>query len=371
MAGVVPDTDSIGRRIEELDTPALCLDRRLFVGNLERMAAFFRDRPAKLRPHFKNNKCGRIAQAQLAAGAIVGMTCAKLGEAEVLADAGCRDILIANQVVGQAKVARLVALADRLDRIRVAVDAIDQACAIAEAARTAGVEVGLLVEVDIGMNRCGVQPGDAALDLARQILDLDGVTFDGLQAYEGHLVAVADRDERRQRVCQDMAAAVATRRLIEAAGIPVRIVSGGSTSTYDVTGTIEGIDEIQAGTYPTMDAMYEKLTPEFDVALSVAARVISRPKKDIAVLDVGAKGLGHEFGPPRAKDPEGASVAFALSEEHCTGRGAYVGDWKVGQIVELIPSHACTTCNLYRWMYVHENGTVLDVWPIEASGKMT
>lgn len=371
MAGVAPGTNAIGRRIEELDTPALCLDRVLFEGNLNRMAAFFRDRPAKLRPHFKNNKCGRIAQAQLAAGAIVGMTCAKLGEAEVLADAGCRDILIANQIVGPTKIARLVALAGRVEHLRVAVDAIQQARAIAEAARSAGVAVGLLVEVDIGMNRCGVEPGEAALELALQILDLEGVNFDGLQAYEGHLVAVADRTERRQRVCEDMAGAVTTRRIIESAGIPVQIVSGGSTSTYDVTGTIKGIDEIQAGTYPTMDAMYHALTPEFDIALSVAARVISRPKNDVAVLDVGAKGLGHEFGPPKVKERTDADVHCALSEEHCTVQGACVGDWKLGQVVELIPSHACTTCNLYRWIHLHENGTVLDVWPIEAAGKMT
>jgi len=367
VAGITPEL--IGKSITELDTPALCLDKDLFEGNLRRMADFFHSRPAKLRPHFKNHKCTRIAQAQLAAGSIVGITCAKLGEAEVLADAGVEDILIANQIVGPTKVRRLVELAGRVKTIRVAVDEISQAAAIAEAASRAGVTVGVLVEVDIGMNRCGVPPGEPALTLARQIRKLDGVRFDGLQAYEGHLVTVADRRERRRRVLEDMAKGIATRRLLEEHGIDVAIVSGGSTSTYDVTGTIDGVDEIQAGTYATMDAMYHALTPEFDIALSVLSRVISRPKPDVAVLDVGAKGLGHEFGPPKAKQCPDAEIRFSLSEEHCTGVG--VPDWKIGQTVELIPSHACTTCNLYRAVHVHRNGTVIDVWPIEAAGKLT
>jgi len=359
----------IGSAVEDLDTPALLLDESLFEGNLRRMAAFFRDRHAKLRPHFKNHKCTQVARRQLEAGSIVGITCAKLSEAEVLADGGCTDILIANQLVGPVKVRRLVELAGRIRKLRVAVDEIDQARAVAEAATRAGVTIGLLVEVDIGMNRCGVAPGEPALRLARQLNDLKGVTFDGLQAYEGHLVIVADRDERRKRTRQDMQKAIETRQLIEGNGIPVAIVSGGSTSTYDITGLIAGVDEIQAGTYATMDWMYHELAPEFAIALSVLTRVISRPKAEVAVLDVGAKGMGHEFGPPRAKGLMDADIQFALSEEHCTGQGA--ADWRTGQTVELIPSHACTTCNLYRQIHVHERGRIVDVWPIEASGRLT
>jgi D-serine deaminase-like pyridoxal phosphate-dependent protein len=165
-----------------------------------------------------------------------------------------------------------------------------------------------------------------------------------------------------------MALAVETRRQIERDGLPVAVISGGSTSTYDVTGTIEGVDEIQAGTYPTMDWMYRELAPEFEIALSVLARVISRPDAGRAVVDVGLKGLGQEFGPPKIKGRLDEGITTRLSEEHCTCQN--VPGWKMGELVELIPSHSCTTCNLYRELHVHQDGRVVDVWPIEASGKL-
>ncbi|MBI4580184.1 MAG: DSD1 family PLP-dependent enzyme [Planctomycetes bacterium] len=356
----------IGSAIEELDTPALLLDKAAFERNLGRMAGFFAGRRAQLRPHFKNHKCTELAKRQLAAGSAVGITCAKLGEAEVLVEAGIDDVLIANQVMGPAKVDRLAALARRA-KVRVAVDHADQVEGIARAAERAGSTVGLLIEVEIGMGRCGVMPGEPALELARCIVGRPGVRFDGLQAYEGHLVAVKDRAERERRVWEAFAPAVATRRAIEAAGMPVAVISGGSTSTYAITGQIDGIEEIQAGTYPTMDWMYRELAPEFEIALSVLARVISRPAADRAVLDVGLKGLGHEFGPPKAKGHLDADMPFHLSEEHCTGRS--VPDWPLGSLVELVPSHSCTTCNLYRQIHVHERGRVVDVWPHEGSGR--
>jgi len=361
-------TGVIGSRIEDLDTPALLIDGPAMMRNIERMAAFFRGRSAQLRPHFKNHKCTRIAQRQLAAGSAVGMTAAKLAEAEALAAAGVEDVLIANQVVGERKLARLVKLAGRI-RLRVAIDHLEHATAISRAAADAGVTVGLLIEVDIGMGRCGLPPGPPALDLARRIVELPAVRFDGLQAYEGHLVSVADADERRQRVHEAFGKALETRRLIESAGIPVAVISGGSTSTHAITGLIEGIDEIQAGTYPTMDWTYAQVAPEFEIALSILARVISRPRPGVAVLDVGVKGVGHEFGPPRVKGYAQAHVLAFGSEEHCVVCDA--PDWRIGDAAELIPSHACTTCNLYRWIHVHEDGRVVDVWPIEGSGGLT
>ena len=160
----------IGRPVDELDTPTLLLDRAASDRNLAKMAAFFRDRPAKLRPHFKNHKCATLAKRQLAAGSAIGITCAKLGEAEILVEHGIDNVLIANQVVGEAKVARLARLATRA-HVGVAVDHIDQAAAISRAASAVGSTVHLLIEVDIGMGRCGVAPGAAALDLARRLAD--------------------------------------------------------------------------------------------------------------------------------------------------------------------------------------------------------
>jgi D-serine deaminase-like pyridoxal phosphate-dependent protein len=361
MAGV------IGSRIEDLDTPVLLLDGPAMERNIRRMADFFRGRRCQLRPHFKNHKCTRIAAIQMRSGSAVGLTCAKLGEAEVLAEAGFDDVLIANQVVGERKIERLVALARRVS-LRVAVDDIEQAGAISRAASRGGVTVGVLVEVDIGMRRCGVSPGEPALQLVRRLTALSGLRFDGLQAYEGHLVSIADAEERARRTHEAMQQAVETRELIEETGIRVGLISGGSSSTYAITGLMDGVDEVQAGTYATMDWSYRQVAPEFELALSVLARVISRPRRDAAVVDVGVKGVGHEFGPPQIKDHPRAEIPRFGSEEHCVVQ--CVPEWRIGQVVEIIPSHACTTCNLYREFHVVDAGRVVDVWPIDASGQL-
>ncbi len=358
--------DWIGSTLEDLDTPALLLDRTASDRNLHKMAGFFQGRKAQLRPHFKNHKCVTLAQRQLAAGSIIGMTCAKLGEAEVLADGGVKDVLIANQVVGRRKMMRLVELARRID-LKVAVDDIVQAKTLSEAAATAGVTLGVLVEVDIGTNRCGVAPGQPTLELARVVAALPGLRFDGLQAYEGHAVYVDDLAERTHLVRDAFEKAIETRRLLEENGLQVNILSGGSSATHQITGTIDGVNEIQAGSYATMDWRYARMLPEFEVALSVLARVISK-RSGVAVLDVGLKGAGCEFGLPRIKKHPEAEISSFVSEEHCIV--THAPDWQVGQAVELLPSHACTTCNLHRQMVVHEEGRVVEVWPIEGSGKL-
>jgi len=356
----------IGSPIEDLDTPALLLDGPASDRNIRKMAEFFAERRCRLRPHFKNHKCTTLALRQQAAGYTVGFTCAKLGEAEALAQAGIHDVLIANQVVGRPKIARLIELAGNIE-VTVAVDDDRQVTAISEAASAGGVTVGVLVEVDVGMGRCGVPPGEPALELAQQVLKHPGLDFRGIQAYEGHVVYTTDFDQRAKRTRQSMDLAVQTRRLLEDRGVPVAVVSGGATSTYRVTGEIDGVDEIQAGTYPTMDWRYHQLAPEFEIALSILTRVISK-RPGAAVLDVGCKGVGSEFGPPRIQHHPEVEISLPLSEEHCIVHRA--PDWHVDQAVHLIPSHACTTSNLYREIYVHQEGRVQAIWPIEASGKL-
>lgn len=358
--------DLIGLPIEELDTPALLLDGPASDRNIRRMAEFFADRKCRLRPHFKNHKCTTLARRQQQAGGTVGFTCAKLGEAEVLAKGGIQNILIANQLLGAGKIARLVRLAAEVD-LTVAIDHPAQAEMISQAARAAGVTVGVLVEVDVGMGRCGVEPGEPALELARAVSAMPGLDFRGIQAYEGHVVYTNDLDQKSQLVRESMDKAIQTRRLIEAAGIEVGLISGGSSSTYLITALIEGVDEIQAGTYPTMDWRYAQLAPEFEIALSVLARVISK-RPGTAVLDVGIKGAGCEFGPPRIRDYPDVEIPNFLSEEHCIVHNT--PDWQLGRTVHLIPSHACTTCNLYRELHVHEDGRVKEIWPIDGSGKL-
>jgi D-serine deaminase-like pyridoxal phosphate-dependent protein len=370
MAGIehiaAPDL-RIGQPLSKLDTPTLLLDLVACDENLAKMGAFFRNRPAKLRPHFKNHKCVNLAKRQIAAGAI-GMTCAKLGEAEVLVEHGFQDILIANQIVGEAKMTRLAQLGKRA-RVAVAIDHLEQATAISKAASAVGAVIPLLIEVDIGMGRCGVEAGAPTVKLAQQLVHLSGVRFAGLQAFEGHLVNVLDREERNAKVRAAMKLAIDTRHEMQAAGIDVDCLSGCSSATYDSSGILEGIDEVQAGTYATMDRQYKRLVPEFQIALSVLVSVISRPGPGRAVLDVGVKGAGSEFGVPAIRDFPDVQIPFFLSEEHAMVRNA--PDWSIGQTLHLIPSHSCTTCNLYREIVVHEKGCVVDVWPIEASGRLS
>lgn len=365
---VINSSKLIGKSLAEVDTPALLLDAAALRENIERMASFFQGRAAKLRPHFKSHKCSRLALLQIKAGA-AGITCAKLGEAEVLADAGIRDILIANQIVGPVKIARLVALARRASPI-VAVDATENIRMLSEAAVSAGVTIRALVEVNIGMNRCGVPPGAPALELTRLIVSLPGLKFEGLQGYEGHIVDLRDSVERAAKTRAALGPLVETRRLIERSGLPVNIVSGGGTGTYTITGDFPGVDEVQAGSYAAMDWWYGDIRPEFRLAQSILATVISRPSPDRAIIDVGRKGVGAEFGPPRVKRPQGASVEKFGSEEHTTLLLPENQRIAIGDQVEIIPSHGCTTCNLYREYVLHEQGRVIDVWPIDGSGKM-
>jgi D-serine deaminase-like pyridoxal phosphate-dependent protein len=351
-----------------VDTPSLLLDAEALEANLQRMAAFFTRRHCKLRPHFKSHKCTTIARMQMKAGA-VGITCAKLGEAEVVADAGIRNILIANQIVGPLKIQRLVDLCRRADPM-VAVDSWDNVKALAAGAQAAGVSIGVLVEVDVGMERCGAAPGQAALELARRVAASPGLRFEGLQGYEGHCVDLRDETERTDKTRQSLKLLVGTRRLIEAAGLRVNIVSGGGTGTYDITGDCDGVDELQAGSYAAMDWWYGDIRPEFKQAMSILTTVISRPKAGLVIIDVGRKGVGAEWGAPRVKDLPGSEVASFGSEEHMKISVPPASTLKVGDRLEIIPSHGCTTSNLYSEFVVHKNGLVMERWPIEGRGKL-
>lgn len=352
----------IGGPVNAIATPALVVDLDRLEQNLRRLAEYFASRPAKLRPHFKSHKCVELARRQLATGSCTGITCAKLSEAEQLVAGKVNDILIANQVVGADKARRLAAL-NRSATVHSAVDSLVNARELSTAASEAGVCIPVLVEVDIGMKRCGVSAGAPALDLAREVSRLPGLRFDGLQGYEGHLVSLPDHEERARKTREAFAPLVATRRLIEEAGLRVAIVSGGGTGTFDITGNIEGVDEIQAGSYALMDQSYSQVRPEFVIARWVLATVLSA-HDGCAVVDVGTKGMGCEFGMPGVQDFPEAKARYN-AEEHTPFDGLVAN---VGDKVRLVPSHGCTTQNLHRRMWVTRGGKVIDVWPIEAAG---
>ncbi len=249
-----------------------------------------------------------MARLQIEAGAI-GITCAKLCEAETLAEAGIQDILIANQVVGRMKMARLASLA-RSSRVMVAVDSFENVDEIAGAAQAQGVHIGALIEVNIGHNRCGVAPFEPVADLARFILGKPGLEFRGLMGYDGHNTLKVSEAERPEQSLKAYRLLSDTRKYLEAAGIRVEIVSGGGTFTYQYAAGVEGITELQTGTYLLMDtAFQEHGVREFERSLSVLASVVSRPvypgAEGLVIVDTGGKSLSTALGLPEVKDPPG------------------------------------------------------------------
>jgi len=354
----------------EIDTPALVIDLDQLEKNIRAMQLFFEGRGAALRPHFKTHKCPAIAHKQLAAGAR-GMTCAKVGEAEVLVAAGVGDVLIANQVVGETKIRRLMGLI-RHSRITVAVDDPRNVKDLSAAAAAAGGRLGVLVEVDIGMGRCGVRPGRPAVDLAKLVRSKPNLDFVGLQGYEGHLVLLEPGPKKDAATLAALGGLVKTKRALDAAGIECREVSGGGTGTYRVTGAHPAMTEIQAGSYATMDARYSRVTPEFGQALFCLVTIVSRPRRGVAIGDAGMKALTTEFGMPEAA-ARGASVV-RLSEEHAQFALTGAAERLVpGDRLLVVPSHGCTTFNLHDRLYGvrragHDGRRVECEWPISARG---
>jgi D-serine deaminase-like pyridoxal phosphate-dependent protein len=358
----------VGRRKAELDTPTLCIDVDLMERNLARMASFFASRSAKLRPHIKTHKSVEIAHRQLAAGAI-GITCAKLGEAEAMAGGRVDDILIANQIIGKNKMSRLMELTSKCS-VKVAVDSAENIAALEQAARSRGVRLSILVEVDIGMGRCGVQPGEQALCLAQQVVNSRFLNFDGLMGYEGHTVMIPDRGERKRQTEFSLSLLLETKSQIELRGIPVGIVSSGGTGTYDITGIYPGVTEVQAGSYVTMDTQYRDIVGvDFECALFVLAQVISLPRPGRAVIDAGLKTMTRDFGLPIVAHPDGWRL-ISLSEEHAVLQHEGGPHLRMGQQVEIWPNHGCTTVNLHDQFVALRDDMVEDVWPIDGRGKV-
>ena len=350
--------------LDQLDSPQLLIDLDTLDANLEQMRATFRDRPLDLRVHFKSLKCGSLARYLLAKG-VTKFLCAKLNEADVLAGAGVADVFVANQIVGPHKLRRLCELARRV-KLRTCVDDAGNVAEMGQAARQAGVTVGVLVEVDVGMGRCGVEPGLPALALARHVMRQDGLRFDGLQGYDGHLQMVSDGAEQRRRCLEGLEKLVGTRRLLETNGIAVAVVTGAGTGTCAVVGHCEGVTEIQPGSFLLMDRAYQAVRPEFGCALSILCTVVSR-RPGWYVLDAGSKAISQDFGKPAIKGRPDEQVV-KLAEEHTKVEDNGAGP-NVGERREVLPAHCCATMNLHRQCVAHRGGRVEAVWPIEASGR--
>ncbi|MDA1009979.1 MAG: alanine racemase [Chloroflexi bacterium] len=358
---------TIGQPVEALDTPALWVDIDALDHNIATMAGLLRSRGLDWRPHVKASKAPALAR-RLVAGGAVGVTCAKVSEAEVLADGGITDILIANEIVGPLKIARLVALAARAT-VCVAVDDAENLRQIAAAAEASGVTVDVLVDINVGMNRCGVTPAQAPA-LARLATDLPGVALRGLMGYEGHVMGM-QADDKEAGSGQ---AADTLRQAIDAlrsAGLEPQVVSGGGTGNYWIASALGSLTELQAGGGVLLDQTYEERmkVPGHRQALFLMAQVISTASPGRAIADAGWKASGMHTGLPRVVSPPGLAVR-ALNAEHTILDRAEGTDVTLGDRVTMVPHYSDSTALLHHQMYAVRDGRVVEVWPIAAAGML-
>jgi D-serine deaminase-like pyridoxal phosphate-dependent protein len=354
--------DSAKLRRADIETPALLVDLDVMERNLETMARFFCNRPAKLRPHFKNHRVLELAARQMEHGAI-GITCARLWQAERLANFGIREILIANEIAGDGPVARFVELSREVP-VMVAVDNPKVVSEMARCARNREAEVNVLVDVDLGLKRCGMPPGEPAATLAKTVVE-SGLRFRGLMGYEGHLQPLPPGPDKQRVVTEAMQALGRTRSMIEASGISVGIVSCGGTGDYSIAGAFPGVTENQAGSYLLMDTWYAPFAPDFQVALSVLATVISKTAGERLVVDAGCKVISGERGLPSVKGISGLKLK-ALHAEHAPIEIQDPAvDVEVGDKIEIAVHYHDGTINLHRRMYGIRDGEVERIFTIE------
>ena len=369
-----------GTPLDEVDTPALIVDLPTLEANIETMHSFFQQRETKIRPHAKAHKCPDIARIQLAAGGTTGGVCtAKLGEAEAMVQGGIDQVFIANQIVTPLKIRRLMALAHHA-HLMVAVDDPKNVEGLSEAAQAHGVAVDVVIEVNIRENRCGVEPGEAALELARQVEHAPGLRYAGLMGFEA-VSGLPDFEERAIKTRERVQRLLDTREVVEQGGLPVEICSAGGTATWDITGTMSGITDVQLGAYIFMDLHYRYLSG-FGISLKVLTTVISRPRKGLAVVDCGHKTIGLNYlasmsnnkeegftGLPEVEHPFGARV-MSLSAEH--GILEVDGDaesLRPGDKLILLPSYSGAPVNQNDFYLGVRSGRVEAIWEITGRGR--
>jgi D-serine deaminase-like pyridoxal phosphate-dependent protein len=354
--------------LASLDTPALLVDLDLLDANIARVTAVCREHGVDWRPHIKGNKTPAIVARAIAAGAI-GVTCAKLGEAEVMAEAGVRDILIANQIVGADKIARLLRLCDRADPI-VAIDDPAHVAALAAAGPNPERPLRVVVEVDLGMNRAGVPPGPAVVALADAVARHPGLRFVGVMAWESHALLLPD-PEKENTIREALARLVAAADLCREAGHAVSVVSCGGTGTFPYCAAQPGITEVQSGGVIFGDVHYrEHYRVDVAQALTVLASVTSRPTPRRIILDAGRKAMPPDIAVPAPlRLPPVQSLGF--SAEHVTVELTNPSETPaIGDKVEFIVGYGDMTVFLHDEIVGHRGGVIEAIWPVLARGKL-
>lgn len=362
----------LGDSLAEIDTPALILDLDAFERNLDRMTGAIREHNVRLRPHAKSHKCPEIALRQIARGA-VGICCQKVSEAAVFVQAGVTDILITNQVVGAAKIRRVMELAE-VAKIGVLVDHPLQVEALATAARTDGIILDVYIEVDVGSHRCGVSSGEEAVQLAELIGACAPLRFAGLHCYHGSAQHLRDPAMRAAAIASAAELARSIKQDIEAKGLAVDIVTGAGTGTFRHERDSMIYNELQPGSYIFMDRDYgeNRLGTddiEFEQALFVKTTVMSRPTADRAVVDAGLKASSIDSGMPSVWQRNDLHY-LKPSDEHGVLATDNVKSISLGDQLMLVPGHCDPTVNLYDTLICVRGTTVEALWPIAARGAV-
>src|SRR5262245_2684033 len=365
--------DFKGRTRAELPTPALLLDLVAFEANLRTMAEYCKTAGCAIRPHAKTHKCPEIARRQVASGAR-GVCVATVPEAEAMVQADIRGVLLTSPILEPGKIARMTALAKTSD-VLLAVGHARQVELLDEAAREAGATVAVLIDLDVGDRRTGILPGEPALELARLVARSKHLRLRGLQAYAGHASHVVGFAEREKVAREAMSKAVSTRDLLARAGLKGTILSGGSTGTYNIDGAIEGVTELQAGSYVFMDVDYRRIGGrdrqavygDFRPSLTVLTTVVSAAHPDRVTVDAGTKALDTTV-PWRAEPLHAPGLSYRPAGDEfgvvTADKGAKLP--RLGDRLEFIVPHCDPTTNLHDRIYALRDDRVEAVWPLVA-----
>jgi D-serine deaminase-like pyridoxal phosphate-dependent protein len=368
-------------RYEELDTPSVIVDLDLLERNIVQMETTARALGVVLRPHIKTHKSPRIARMQLDAGA-VGITCAKVGEAEAMADGGVTDIFVAYPLVTERKARRLAALARRGVTVSTIADSPEGVAALSNVFQDEPAPLDVLVKVDAGLGRIGTAPGADTVALAERVAAAPGLRFAGICIHEGQSYRHPDPEARAEASRAAARALVATAHDLEAAGLPPARVSVGSTPGGPAAASVEGVTEMRPGNYAFYDAMQVGLgvVPPARCALRVLVTVVSHTARDRAVIDAGSKTLTSDTGVHGMTGSAGHGIILGkedmqivgLSEEHGWLRlDPHGSDVRIGETLEVIPVHSCPVANLVDELVIIRGGNVVDRWPVAARGCVT
>lgn len=362
----------IGMAEEDISTPALIIDLDGFEHNVKVMGDFIKDHGIRLRAHAKTHKSADIALYQIAHGGACGICCQKVSEAEALVAAGINDVLVSNQVVGSRQIDRLAKMAKQ-SRVIVCVDDLKNIDDLSAAAVKNEVQIECLVEIDCGAGRCGVAWGEPVVDIAGKIAAAEGLSFSGLQAYQGAAQHIHDYATRQDKINVAIEQVAETVTMLKAEGLECEIVGGAGTGTYYFEGTSNVYNEVQCGSYVFMDADYQRVLDaegnfisEFENSLFVYTSVMSHTKSDIAICDAGLKVLSVDSGLPKIYGRD--DVAYiSCSDEHGVITDP-LGVLQLNDMLKLIPGHCDPTCNLFDWYVGVRNGRVECLWPVTARG---